>query len=321
MVVVKSEVIDSQYLKNNPLNDPSSRKVYTLEVNPFSSPTLIVYLSGFLSSSISLLNYDPLVENFDQKLTRLSKEGKIDNMVVLLPDTFTYVGGNQYINSPAVGLYEDFIVRELIPYFKDKYHAQNVVLMGKSSGGYGAMVLGMKYPRIVSGVVNHSGDAYFEYIYIPMFPRVLKHLRKFSSPKEWLKHFWERSDRKRKDLLDTLILVAMSAFYSPQDTDILLPFELETGEINYSIWNMWLEKDPVRIVDKMYDNLRNLKLLYIDVGNKDEFKLDIGLRILHEKLNKHGVNHFYEEYDGGHFNMSFRYDISLSLVSRVFNNK
>ncbi|BFH72430.1 alpha/beta hydrolase-fold protein [Sulfurisphaera javensis] len=323
-MLIKSFEIESNVLKDNPLKDPYVRKIYSIEVGEVESAPIVIYLSGFLSSSITLLNYDPLSESITEKLQRLQKEGNVKNLIFILPDLFTKLGGNQYINSTAVGMYEDFIVKELIPYLFDIYGKKDIILMGKSSGGYGSIVLGMKYSEIIKGVINHSGDAYFEYVYLPYFPSVIRHIRKEGDHYKWLEKYWSKANKKDKEDLNTLNIIAMSAFYSPDGDKIVLPFDLDTGEIIEDVWKKWLEKDPVRLIDKYCENLRKLKLIYMDVGNKDEFKINYGLRILHKKMQKYNIKHEFEEYDGGHFNTNFRYDISLSLISKVFcdaNNK
>ena len=321
MVIIRVDNFESEYLKDNPLKDPFTRRVVYLEVNVSSNPLVVVYLSGFLSSSLALLNYDPLSENIIDKVERLAKEGKVTNTVLVLPDMFTRLGGNQYINSTAVGYYEDFIVKELIPFLRERYSTDKIVLMGKSSGGYGAIVLGMKYPEVVRGVIDHSGDAYFEYIYIPIFPSVIRNLRKYKSYKEWLREYWAKENKKEREDLNTLTVIAMSAFYSPVGEEIELPFDIETGEILEDVWKRWIEKDPVRMVSKYAENLRKAKLIYLDVGTRDEFKINFGMRILHKKMKELGIDHVYEEFEGGHFNTSYRYDISLSLASKVFNSE
>ncbi len=310
---VRTYNFESSVLRDNPLGDPYVRRVEVIEPeNPQGRP-LLVYLSGFLSSAISQLNYDPLSEDMLSRMRRLKAEGKIEGSIIVLPDTFTKVGGNQYINSPAVGNYEDFLLKELIPFFSEKYKTDRVGMFGKSSGGYGALVLGMKSP-LIKAIASHSGDAYFEYVYLPFFPKVIPHLRKFKGPKDWLNWFWARENKKRREYLNTLNVVGMSAFYSPTPSgDIELPFDLETGQIIDDVWRRWLEKDPVRLVDSYYESLRG-KSLYLDVGAKDEFNIQYGFRILHKKLKDFKVDHFYEEYDDGHFNTSYRYDLSTAFL-------
>jgi enterochelin esterase family protein len=70
------------------------------------------------------------------------------------------------------------------------------------------------------------------------------------------------------------------------------------------------------------ENLQSLKLLYLDAGTRDEFNLDIGARILSKRLKEFGIEHIHEEFDDGHFNISYRYDRSLELISeRIFQQK
>ncbi|ARM76028.1 alpha/beta hydrolase-fold protein [Acidianus manzaensis] len=305
---------ESSELKDNPLNDPFIRKIGIIEPeDPIGKP-IIFYLSGYLSSSLSMLNYDPLSQDLFSRISRLMAESKIKGSIVVLPDMFTKVGGNQYINSKAVGNYENFLFNELIPFFKDKYKSQALGLIGKSSGGYGSIVLAMKHK--VDSIAVHSADSYFEYVYLPEFPRVINNLRKYSSPEDWLNEYWKKDNKKRKEDLNTLNIIGMSAFYSPSDDGkILLPFDLDTGEIIDSIWKKWLEKDPVRMIEKYHENLSRTKI-FMDVGIKDEFNIQYGMRILHSKMKKLGIEHNYEEYNDGHLNTSYRLDISLSFVEK-----
>jgi len=309
---------ESEILKDNPLQDPYIRRIGIIEPeDPIGKP-IIIYLSGFLGSSISMLNYDPLSEDILSRVERLKKEGKINGSIIVLPDMFTKVGGNQYINSQAVGFYEDFLIKELIPYLEEKYKTRKIGLIGKSSGGYGALVLGMKYDEI-KAIASHSGDAYFEYVYLPMFPKVIPYLRKFSSPEEWLNNFWKKQNKKKKEDLNVLNIIGMSAFYSPSpEGKILLPFDLDSGEIIEDVWRKWLEKDPVRLIEKLGENLKN-KGVFIDVGIKDEFNIQYGAKILHNKMKKMGIEHYYEEYEDGHMNTSYRLDISISFVEKYLS--
>src|SRR5581483_6824629 len=50
-------------------------------------------------------------------------------------------------------------------------------LTGKSSGGYGAMVVPMLRPDVFGGLATHAGDAAFELCYLRDFPEVVRLLR------------------------------------------------------------------------------------------------------------------------------------------------
>jgi enterochelin esterase family protein len=69
-------------------------------------------------------------------------------------------------------------------------------------------------------------------------------------------------------------------------------------------------------VEKSVENLKSLRLLYIDAGTRDEFALDIGARVLCEKLKDFGISFIHEEFDDGHFNISYRSNRSLELISQ-----
>jgi len=317
MRIAKKEIVfESELLKDNPLGDPYKRKVVVLEPEKSEGVPIMFFLSGFGGSSLSLLNYDPLGEGLDLKAERLMKKGLLKGSVMVFPDMFTYVGGNQYLNSTAVGNYESFLIKELMPFFKEKYASDRVAVLGKSSGGYGAITLAMKH-REISAAVDHSGDAYFEYCYLFDIPAAYKEISKYGSAEKWLSKYWKKENKHLPQDMPALNIVGMSAFYSPKGKEIQLPFDLETGELDKKAWNKWLEKDPVRMVDLYSDNLRRLRFLMIDVGNHDEYNLNFGNRILHKKLLEHGVKHFFEEFEGGHSGIGYRYDTSMPLVEKA----
>jgi len=317
MRIAKKEIeFESELLKDNPLGDPYRRKVVVLEPEKSEGAPILFFLSGFGGSSLSLLNYDPLGEGFDLKAERLMKEGKIKGSVMVFPDMFTHVGGNQYLDSTAVGNYESFLIKELMPFFKEKYASERVALLGISSGGYGAITLAMKHKEI-NAAVDHSGDAYFEYSYLCDIPAAYREILKYGSAKRWLDQYWKKANKRMPQDMPALNIVGMAAFYSPKGKEIQLPFDLDTGGLDEKVWKKWLEKDPVKMVDKYWSNLRRLKFLMIDVGKKDEHNLNFGNRILHKKLLQHKVDHIFEEFEGGHSGISYRYDTSIPLVEKA----
>jgi enterochelin esterase-like enzyme len=57
--------------------------------------------------------------------------------------------------------------------------------------------------------------------------------------------------------------------------------------------------------------LKELKYLYLECGLRDQYRLLYGARQLHQKLEKFGVMHRYEEFDDDHSGTDYRFDISL----------
>src|SRR2546430_15729276 len=92
-------------------------------------------------------------------------------MIVPLVDCFTRVGGNQYINSPGTGRYDDYLRKEIIPFVESKYRVSRRGIWGKSSGGYGSIGQGMLHPGTRSALAEHSGGRRFAFCYVKDFPK------------------------------------------------------------------------------------------------------------------------------------------------------
>ena len=191
--------------------------------------------------------------------------------------------------------------------------------MGKSSGGYGALIMAMRHADLFGLACSTSGDAYFELCYLPDFSKAFRAIK--GNPEKFMRRFWEK-EKKGKNDFPGVNIIGMSACYSPNPDSEFgydLPFDLETGEIREDVWARWLEHDPVRLAEKFVENLKSLKLLFLDAGTSDEFALDIGAKILNRKFCEADVPHIHEEFDDGHFKISYRYNRSLELISENIN--
>jgi S-formylglutathione hydrolase FrmB len=310
----------STVLKDNPLGDKHIRDliVYTPPGYEKSSDMYpsVYCLTGFTGRGRMLLNDHAFAPNLAERMDRLINSGTIRPMIAVLPDCFTYYGGSQYINSSATGNYEDYLTDEMVSFIDNNFRtvrdSGSRAVMGKSSGGYGALVMGLRHADIFGLVCSTSGDAYFELCYLQDIPKAFRAIN--GDPKRFMERFWS-DEKKRKDDFPALNIIGMSACYSPNRTDFDLPFDLESGEVRWDVWERWLEHDPVRLVEKHVENLRSLTLLYLDAGTRDEFALDIGARVLSKRLRSFGIPHIHEEFDDGHMNISYRQNRSLELIS------
>ncbi len=313
----------SEILENNPLGDRFIRDLIVYLPPDYDEtkryPTVYV-LTGFTGRGKMLLNDSAFTPNFATRMDKLINGGKIRPMIAVLPDCFTHYGGSQYINSTATGNYEDYLTQEIVPFVDETFRTINDknsrAVMGKSSGGYGALMMAMRHSDLFGLACSTSGDAYFEHCYLSDIPKAFRAIK--GEPQKLVINFWNEETKKGKDDFSGLNIIGMSACYSPRGADFDLPFDLKTGEIRDEIWAKWLEHDPVRLVEKYAENLKSLKLLYIDAGTRDEFALDIGAKILVERLKKFDVPHLHEEFDDGHFNISYRQNRSLELISNYF---
>jgi hypothetical protein len=174
------------------------------------------------------------------------------------------------------------------------------------------MVLPMLRPDVFGALTSHAGDALFEVCYQPDFAKASRGLRDNydGSIDNFLREFeaLDRFDWARHGAL--INVYGMAAAYSP-DPDhpgrVLLPFDPSTGRLDEDVWALWLEHDPVRMAPRHAQALRGLRRIYLDAGRSDEYFLDLGAQAFAAELDKLGVEHTLELFDGGHGGISHRY--------------
>jgi enterochelin esterase family protein len=180
------------------------------------------------------------------------------------------------------------------------------------------MLFGMRHPDIFGLVADHSGDKAFEIVFKPDFGDFLQYYEQVGN--EGLEQLLNDpgGSINRGAPFNALNIAAMAACFSPNPKAQFgfdFPFDLFTGEIREDVWTRWKALDPICLVEEYADNLRSLKLLFFDCGKRDEYNLLYGARQLAKKLDDFQVPYVYEEFDGGHRNISFRFDVSLAAIS------
>jgi enterochelin esterase-like enzyme len=319
--------IASEALAGNLLGDPTLRElpVYLpAAYRPGERLPLLVDLVGFTGSGQSHVNWKNFGENVPERLDRLIGEGRMPPVAVAFPDCFSRLGGNQYIDSAAIGRYEDYLLREVVPAVEDRLGIGGPGLrgvFGKSSGGYGAIVHAMRHADFWSAAACHSGDMGFELCYLADLPKVLTELRLHhgGSIERFIRHFEAAAKPGEKDMT-VLNFLAMAASYDPDVSQFLgirLPADPETAELIAERWANWQAHDPVNMADAAAPALKTLKAVYIDCGDRDQFHLAFGARRLHRALTRLGVPHRYEEFPDDHSSVDYRMDESLPFLARA----
>ncbi len=323
---VRRLTIESKVLRGNLLGDPTARELRVYVPAGYDDSRrypLLVDLVGFTGSGQSHTNWRPFTENVPERLDRLIGEDGMPPVVVAFPDCFSRLGGNQYINSAAIGRYEDYLVDEVVPLVERELACGGPGrrgVFGKSSGGYGSIVHGMRRPDVWSALACHSGDMAFEVCYLFDMPVALNELAKHDRSIENFMHAFEQTKKPKEKEITALNALAMAASYDPDPTQFLgirLPVDLETCELIPERWQNWLAHDPVRMADACADNLRRLKAIYIDCGSDDQFHLHYGARQLNRALTRLGIAHTYEEFPDNHSDIDYRMDISLPFLARA----
>ena len=77
------------------------------------------------------------------------------------------------------------------------------------------------------------------------------------------------------------------------------------------MWERWLELDPVRMAPRHADALRSMRRVYLDAGKSDEWHLDLGAQAFAAELEKLGVDHTLELFDGKHGGLTYRYPAAI----------
>ena len=83
------------------------------------------------------------------------------------------------------------------------------------------------------------------------------------------------------------------------------------------LWQNWLSWDPLTLAEKHLANLKKLKLIYVDCGDIDQYNLVYGARRMHAFLDRHSVEHTYEEFSDNHSSVDYRMDRSLPLLAKA----
>ncbi len=318
-------IIRSDILKSNMLGDPSDREtlVYVPHGQNGNGLPLLVDLVGFTSGGPSHASWKNFGENLPERLDRLIHDGEMPPSVVAMPDCFTRLGGNQYINSQAMGRWEDFLIDEMVPAVEAHFGCGGDGrrgVFGKSSGGYGAIVHAMRRPDCWSAAACHSGDMGFDLCDLPEMPRLLRALAKKGGSIETFLTDFEKGPKWSGGDTHTLMILAMAATYDPDPNafcGIRLPVDPHTCELIEQRWANWMRWDPVVMADGHAENLKRLKALWIDCGNVDQYNLVFGARRLHLKLEAADVPHVYEEFDDNHSSIDYRMDKSLPFLARA----
>lgn len=319
--------VDSEVLKSNMLGDPTEREVaiYIPHGHDGADLPLLVDLVGYTGSGLSHANWKNFGENVPQRLDRLIHEGRMPAVACAFPDCFTRLGGNQYINSLAMGRWEDFLIEEMLPAVENQFGcggAGKRGVFGKSSGGYGAMVHAMRHADTWSAAACHSGDVAFDLAYLSDMPLTLRGLsKKDGSIEKFLADFENGPKFDGKDM-EVLMILAMAATYDP-DPDafcgIRLPVTADTCEVIPERWAEWLKSDPLEMADAHADNLKSLKGLWLECGTIDQYNLLYGTRRLHRKLENLGVAHEYAEFEDDHSSIDYRMDETLPFLAKALS--
>jgi S-formylglutathione hydrolase FrmB len=330
---VRVDFVSSAALDGNALGDPSLRPVAIYLPPQYDTlgsrryPALYV-LHGYTGDVAALLGARPWEVNVFQWIDRLIGQSAMPPAILVAVDGFTRLGGSQYVDSIHNGNYATYTVRDIVGYVDREYRTVPAeggrAVLGKSSGGFGSMHLVMEHPGVFSAFASHSGDAYFRYAHIPAFAGVSRTLEKHGGDIAAFVNVFERQHKRTPAEYVAMEMLGYAAAYSPRSArafDLDLPFDVRTGELNDGVFARWLSFDPAERVGRHRAELARLRLRYVDCGRRDEYGLDIGARVVTQRMRDAGLQVRHEEFDDDHRNVGYRYQISLPALAGVLDTE
>ena len=294
---------------------------------------VVMVLAGFAATNSSLLSFKPWEPNLLERYERAIELG-CGEAIIVLPDCFTRLGGSQYLDSEALGNYQSYLADDIVPWV-DKHYCTLPqrgarAIIGKSSGGFGALRMGMDRPEQFSVIGSHAGDCAFELCLRPRFVEVAPIYERHGGADGFLRHIAVQGAPRSQGEFHALELLALAHAYAPitpvtheggsaqsaPETAPVsnlgeLPFDPYTALIDAEKWARWLAHDPAL---RSIEGLREARLVFLDAGKSDEYGLQFGARILAERLIGSGVAVDHEEFEGGHMGTAYRYDVSLPKI-------
>jgi hypothetical protein len=324
----EEHVIESELLQGNPLGDPHERPLWVYLPPGYDDGSdrrypVVYQIQGLTGQLDMWRNRPPMRKSFPELADEMFAREEAPPVVIVWVDCWTSLGGSQFLDSPATGRYLSYLCDEIVPWVDGRYRTlaarEHRGIAGKSSGGYGAMVVPMLREDLWGGLATHAGDALFEACYLPTFRDSVRALR--DAYEGSFDRFWEdfrsRPAFSKESDMHLLNDWCMAACYSAdEDGTVRLPYEPSTGKLLPKVWDRWLALDPVRMVPDHADALRTLRAIYIDAGKKDEWYLDLGAEAYRRALADVGVTDVsLELFDATHMNIEYRYPLSLKYLA------
>lgn len=316
-------------LEGNALGDPVERELIVYLPPSYRTDgerrfPVVMVLTGYAATHESLLNFKPWEPNLLERYERLLGQG-CGEAILVLPDCFTRLGGSQYLDSPALGNYQRYLCEDVLALVEARYRTiarrEARAVIGKSSGGFGALRIGLDRPAHFAVYGSHAGDCAFDLCIRPRFVEVAPVYERHGGMAAFLATMAEQGAPRSQREFHALEIAALAHVYAPRDDGSgELPFDPRTAMIIPDAWARWLAHDPLVLLGdatrgpKSPSCLRDARLVYLDAGKADEYGLQFGARMLAARLSELGVTVHHDEFEGGHMGTAYRYDVSLPTI-------
>ena len=296
----------------------------------------VVYmLHGYGLTADRWMTFTRMADGADKNIAA----GTMKEMILVNPDAFTKHSGSMYSASPTIGDWESFIAEDLVSYIDSHYRTipdrMSRGLGGHSMGGYGTARIGMKRPDVFSSLylmssccllnnpgtggnrgtgargaatapaAGANGQTDAPAATTPVTQPAASPAQSAAQPAQAgnaAPAAGGRGQRGRggRGLGNTQAAQAAAWSSNPNNPPTFYDLPVVDGQVQPTIAAKWVANSPLVMVDQYLTNLRKYKAIKIDVGTQDG--LAASNRQLNENLQKLGLAHTFETYDGDHNN-------------------
>jgi enterochelin esterase-like enzyme len=314
--------IDSAALRGNVLGDPSTREVIVYLPPSYDEQAsrrfpVVAILAPFAATNRSMVAWKMWEPSTFELYEQLLARGEAQEAILFSPDCVNRWGGSQFLDSPATGRYQTHVEEALAlvdARFRTISRRDARAVVGRSSGGFGALRIALDRPELFAAVGSHAGDGLFEASIRPTFTSAAIALDRARGIDGFLARIEASGPRDAGDF-DAISMIATAAAYAPEPEaafpHLALPFDPRTASAIPEVWSRFLDHDPVTRLERDPAALTSAALVWLDAGDRDEHGLQLAARRMAELLHARGARVAHEEHPGGHRGTQGRYAISL----------
>lgn len=284
---VETIMVHSPSIEGNLEGNDATRKVHVILPPSYDEEAdrrfpVVYFLHGYTATAdryLEMIDPDEAVQSFGG-----------NEMIVVIPDSYTKRGGSFYSSGPTVGDFEGFIARDLVAAIDQQFRTiperDSRGLAGHSMGGYGTLRIGMKHAEVFSSLYPmapcctqprpaRDGDAKYE----TMDPDPLTAAQFFD-----FGYF------------------AYAAAFSPNPQNPPYYWDLVTkdGKPDPVVVARWAANAPGAMIAQYASELETMEAIAMDVGDED-FLLE-EVMAMHGQLENFGVEHEFTLFEGDHTN-------------------
>ncbi len=288
-ITVQAAMVHGASLEGNLEGNSADREVMVVLPPSYGSdPTrhypVIYYLHGFAISGRDFYDYMQV----PTAVATNAAAGR--EFIVVVPDTLTQMGGSMYSNSVTTGNFRDFIATDLVAYMDANYRTiptrEGRGLVGHSMGGYGTWVVGMTHAQVFDSIYAQSACC------VSARRETVESAAAMAAvPREGV----DQSGFGMRAGLASAVAWAPN----PQNAPFFVDWPINAeGQVDEAVLARWANNSPLAMVSSHVSALQSFDAIGLDVGDRDGLVRDDTL--IHQELEKFGIDHDWAVYEGTH---------------------